>query len=77
MNKFPAQVRIVEVGPRDGLQNEATPVPTSMKTAFVQKLVEAGLSDIEVTSFVHPQRVPQLADAATLWNTLPKSRRKK
>ena len=60
------QVRIVEVGPRDGLQNEATPIPTADKLGFVRGLVAAGLRDIEVTSFVHPARVPQLADAAEL-----------
>jgi hydroxymethylglutaryl-CoA lyase len=57
-------VRIVEVGPRDGLQNESAPIPTDVKVRFVRGLALAGLPDIEVTSFVHPQAVPQLADAA-------------
>jgi isopropylmalate/homocitrate/citramalate synthase len=57
-------VRVVEVGPRDGLQNEPTPIPAAAKIAFVHALVEAGLRDVEVTSFVRPDRVPQLADAA-------------
>jgi hydroxymethylglutaryl-CoA lyase len=60
---FPEQARIVEVGPRDGLQNEATNIPTADKLAYIEKLVLAGLSDIEVTSFVSPRAVPQMADA--------------
>lgn len=64
-------VRIVEVGPRDGLQNESTPIPTEVKLAFIQNLAEAGLSEIEATSFVSPKWVPQLGDAATLWPLLP------
>jgi hydroxymethylglutaryl-CoA lyase len=51
------------VGPRDGLQNEAVPIPTEVKVAFIRALAEAGCREIEATSFVHPQRVPQLADA--------------
>jgi hydroxymethylglutaryl-CoA lyase len=64
MSALPRAVRITEVGPRDGLQNEATPVPTEAKVAFVRALVAAGARDVEVTSFVRPDRVPQLADAA-------------
>jgi isopropylmalate/homocitrate/citramalate synthase len=56
-------VRVVEVGPRDGLQNEATPLAAADKVAFVNRLAEAGLRDVEVTSFVRADRVPQLADA--------------
>jgi isopropylmalate/homocitrate/citramalate synthase len=56
-------VRVVEVGPRDGLQNEAGTVPTPDKVRFVDLLADAGLSEIEVTSFVSPRAVPQLADA--------------
>jgi isopropylmalate/homocitrate/citramalate synthase len=56
-------VTVVEVGPRDGLQNEATPVPTAAKIAFIDALSRAGLPVIEATSFVNPQAVPQLADA--------------
>ncbi len=63
MPSFPSKVNIVEVGPRDGLQNEAVPVPTEAKVAFIQALAEAGLSQIEAGSFVHPKLVPQLADA--------------
>lgn len=64
-------VRIVEVGPRDGLQNEATPIPLSVKLAFIERLLGAGLREIEATSFVSPKWVPQLADAAELWPLLP------
>ena len=63
---FPANVRIVEVGPRDGLQNQPTTLPTPDKAEFVRLLADAGLADIEATSFVHPERVPQLADAEAL-----------
>ena len=56
-------VRLVEVGPRDGLQNEATPVPTEVKVAFVDALSEAGFDEIEVSSFVSARWIPQLADA--------------
>ena len=66
MPQFPSTVKIVEVGPRDGLQNERESVPTSTKLAFIAKLVEAGHSQIEVTSFVSPKAVPQLADAVDL-----------
>src|SRR5262245_40875667 len=66
MSTLPHSVRIVEVGPRDGLQNESTIVPTEKKAQFVKMLGEAGLKDIEVASFVHPKCVPQLADAAEL-----------
>lgn len=57
-------VRIVEVGPRDGLQNEPEPVPTAAKVAFIDALAAAGLPVVEATSFVNPRAVPQLADAA-------------
>src|SRR5262249_14671957 len=60
-------VRIVEVGPRDGLQNEKTPIPTSAKLEFIGALLDAGLKEIEATSFVSPKWVPQLGDAAELW----------
>lgn len=60
------RVTIHEVGPRDGLQNEATPVATADKIALVDHLAAAGLTEIEVTSFVSPKWVPQLADAAAV-----------
>jgi hydroxymethylglutaryl-CoA lyase len=62
--KLPAKVTIYEVGPRDGLQNEARQVPTADKIRFVDALVDAGLRNIEITSFVSPKWIPQLADAA-------------
>ena len=57
------KVNILDVTPRDGLQNEATPVSTQNKIALIEKLVCAGIKDIQATSFVHPGWVPQLADA--------------
>ncbi|MBI3270666.1 MAG: hydroxymethylglutaryl-CoA lyase [Planctomycetes bacterium] len=60
-------VRIVEVGPRDGLQNETRQVPTEVKVAFVDALSLAGLPEIEVSAFVSPKWVPQLADAAEVF----------
>lgn len=66
MTTLPARVRITEVGPRDGLQNEAVQVPTDVKAAFVRALTQAGHTDIEVTSFVRRDVVPQLADAGAL-----------
>ena len=56
-------VRIVEVGPRDGLQNESRPIPTDRKIAFIDALSEAGYDEIEATAFVAPERIPQLQDA--------------
>jgi hydroxymethylglutaryl-CoA lyase len=67
---FPSRVRITDVGPRDGLQNERAQVPAEVKVAFVRALVAAGLRDIEVSSFVRPDRVPQLADAAEVFAAL-------
>lgn len=63
---LPARVRIHEVGPRDGLQNEKALVPVAVKAEFIRRLAEAGLTTIEATSFVHPRWVPQLADAEEL-----------
>ncbi|MGW7467805.1 hydroxymethylglutaryl-CoA lyase [Streptomyces xantholiticus] len=64
---LPTRVRIHEVGPRDGLQNEKSVVPTEVKAEFVRRLAGAGLTTVEVTSFVHPKWVPQLADAEKLF----------
>ena len=61
---LPPRVKIVDVGPRDGLQNEKQPVPTAIKVELVQRLQDAGLTEIEVTSFVSPKWVPQMADNA-------------
>ncbi len=61
---FPSHVKLVDVGPRDGLQNEKSPVPAAVKIELVQRLQDAGLREIEVTSFVSPKWVPQMADNA-------------
>jgi hydroxymethylglutaryl-CoA lyase len=67
---MPTSVRIVEVGPRDGLQNEPAIVPTAVKIEFIERLAAAGLPAIEATSFVSPRWVPQLADAAEVYSGL-------
>jgi hydroxymethylglutaryl-CoA lyase len=64
--RFPKEVRIVEVGPRDGLQNEAATVPTAVKIALIDRLAAAGLRTIEAGSFVSPKWVPQMADTAAV-----------
>jgi hydroxymethylglutaryl-CoA lyase len=61
---LPRRVKLVDVGPRDGLQNEKQPVPAAIKIELVQRLQAAGLKEIEVTSFVSPKWVPQMADNA-------------
>ncbi len=66
MTALPDRVRLVEVGPRDGLQNEPQPVPTAIKVALIEKLQAAGLKHIETTSFVSPKWVPQMADNAAV-----------
>jgi hydroxymethylglutaryl-CoA lyase len=66
------RVRIYEVGPRDGLQNEAAPIPLDTKVEFIERLVNAGLREIEATSFVSPKAIPQLADADDLMPRLPR-----
>lgn len=66
-NGLPDRVRIHEVGPRDGLQNEKSVVPTQVKAEFIRRLAGAGLTTVEATSFVHPKWVPQLADAEDLF----------
>jgi hydroxymethylglutaryl-CoA lyase len=63
---LPDRVTIYEVGPRDGLQNESAIVDVTVKAEFIRRLVDAGLTTVETTSFVHPKWVPQLADAAEL-----------
>jgi hydroxymethylglutaryl-CoA lyase len=62
--RFPSKVKLVDVGPRDGLQNEKSPVPAEIKIGLVHRLQDAGLTEIEVTSFVSPKWVPQMADNA-------------
>jgi hydroxymethylglutaryl-CoA lyase len=66
-------IRIVEVGPRDGLQNEAEFVPTEQKIAFVNALSITGVSEVEVTSFVSPKWVPQLADAVEVMQSIERT----
>lgn len=66
------KVELVEVGPRDGLQSEGVTLPTSAKIEMIERLVRAGLRRIEVTSFVNPKRVPQMADAEAVLAGLPK-----
>ncbi|GAA2848399.1 hydroxymethylglutaryl-CoA lyase [Pseudonocardia halophobica] len=63
---LPSRVTICEVGPRDGLQNEATAVPVAVKAELIERLVDAGHAVVETTSLVHPKWVPQLADAEEL-----------
>jgi hydroxymethylglutaryl-CoA lyase len=70
---LPRSIHVLEVGPRDGLQNEGTAVPTADKIAFIEALVDAGCRDIEVTSFVRPDTVPQLADAEAVMAGLPRA----
>ncbi|GAA4462474.1 hydroxymethylglutaryl-CoA lyase [Phytohabitans houttuyneae] len=70
MPGLPMSVTIWEVGPRDGLQNESTIVPVDVKLEFLDRLAATGLGVIEATSFVHPQWVPQLADAEDLLTRL-------
>ena len=66
MSTLPQRVTLVDVGPRDGLQNEKEPVDASVKIELVHRLQAAGLKDIEVTSFVSPKWVPQMADNAAV-----------
>ena len=72
MSTLPTHVRIVEVGPRDGLQNEKTFLPTPTKIELIDRLSETGLQAIEATSFVSPKWVPQLADAADVYTSIRK-----
>jgi hydroxymethylglutaryl-CoA lyase len=74
MPKIPPSVTIYEVGPRDGLQNEDAVVPVEVKAEFIRRLVACGLTTIEITSFVHPKWVPQLADAEELVDLVPRQR---
>ena len=64
MTQLPSKARIVEVGPRDGLQNEKQMIPADVKVDLVDRLTQAGFTNIEVTSFVSPKWVPQMADGA-------------
>lgn len=66
MLKLPEKVEIIEVGPRDGLQNEKNFVPTEVKKVFIGSLKDAGIKEMELTSFVSPKWVPQMGDAAEI-----------
>jgi hydroxymethylglutaryl-CoA lyase len=68
----PARVKLVEVGPRDGLQNEIQPVATEVKLELIRLLADAGLSHIEATAFVSPRRVPQMADHDAVMRAAPR-----
>jgi len=67
---FPRSIRVVEVGPRDGLQNEKALIPTAHKIQFIQMLADAGLPVVEATSFVSPHAIPQLSDASEVMRNL-------
>ncbi len=69
---LPQRVKIVEVGPRDGLQNEPQLVPAAVKVALIDRLGQAGLKAIEATAFVSPKWVPQMGDAAEVMASLPR-----
>jgi len=65
------KINLIEVGPRDGLQSEAALLPTAIKLQLIERLVAAGVRRLEVTSFVNPKKVPQMADAEALMAALP------
>ena len=67
---FPSKVVLVDVGPRDGLQNEKEPVATPAKVELVHRLQDAGLREIEVTSYVSPKWVPQMADNSAVMEAM-------
>ena len=71
MVNLPPSIEIVEVGPRDGLQNETEILTVSTRIEFIKRLVDAGISRMEAVSFVHPKRVPQMADAEAVIGSLP------
>ncbi|MET1012880.1 MAG: hydroxymethylglutaryl-CoA lyase [Paenisporosarcina sp.] len=72
MFSLPNNVTIIEVGPRDGLQNEKNEVPTETKLEFIQALQNAGVQEMEITSFVSPKWVPQMADSSQIVQLTPK-----
>ncbi len=72
-DNLPKQVTLIEVGPRDGFQFEKQIIPTDLKLEIIGGLIDAGLKHIQVASFVHPARVPQMADAEDLISRLPES----
>lgn len=74
--KLPTKVRIVDVGPRDGLQNEKTLLPAAVKIELIERLAEAGVAAVEATSFVSPKWVPQMADAGEVLRAVMASPRR-
>ncbi|HEY8367800.1 MAG TPA: hydroxymethylglutaryl-CoA lyase [Thermodesulfobacteriota bacterium] len=72
MSRYPSRVTVTDVGPRDGLQNEAVALSTDDKLRLIEALLDAGVSHIEATSFVHPKWIPQLEDADRLFPRLPR-----
>ena len=70
MLDFPPEVRVYEVGPRDGLQNEPSPVPTPVKVELIDRLTAAGFPYVEASSFVHPRWIPQLGDAEQVFERI-------
>lgn len=71
---LPSQVKIIDVGPRDGLQNEKQPVPTDVKLRLISDLIEAGVRKLEATSFVSPKWVPQMGDNAEVMTGINENR---
>src|SRR5213082_3412716 len=72
MSDLPERISLREVGPRDGLQNEA-PVPTESKVALIDALSRTGVGRIEAVSFVHPKAIPSMADASEVWSAVERS----
>lgn len=70
---LPSSVKIVEVGPRDGLQNEKFQVPTNVKLEYINRLADCGVKNIEATSFVSPKWVPQMADHIEVMKNVSKN----
>lgn len=72
LSNFPNKVKIVEVGPRDGLQNEKTILKTEFKVSLIESLADTGLQTVECTSFVSPKWVPQMADSSSVYEKINK-----
>lgn len=75
MFSLPKNVTLIEVGPRDGLQNEKNNIPTEVKLSFIQALHDAGIKEMELTSFVSPKWVPQMKDAQEIVQRVRKNGR--
>ena len=72
LTNLPPRVKVVEVGPRDGLQNEKAHIPTADKIRYIDLLSDSGLAVIEATSFVSPKAIPQLSDADEVYRSIKK-----